>query len=97
MKDFSVELSPRALCDRVRAKREVFDASQSESVTADYLRRIAAEIDALSTMPSRFPFWKTSQKYRFLIAEKYLAFFQIEGMRVKVSHVRYAGRRPFRG
>ena len=64
---------------------------------AGYLRRIAAEIDALSTMPSRFPFWKTSQKYRFLIAEKYLAFFQIEGMRVKVSHVRYAGRSPFRG
>ncbi|MFZ4774909.1 MAG: type II toxin-antitoxin system RelE/ParE family toxin [Terrimicrobiaceae bacterium] len=97
MKDFSVELSPRALRDLERVKREVSDASQSERVTADYLRRIAAEIDALGTMPSRFPFWKTNQKYRFLIAEKYLAFFQIEGMRVRVSHVRYAGRRPFRG
>ena len=97
MKNFAVEISPRALRDLERVKREVFDASKSESVAVDYLRRIAAEIDALSTMPSRFPFWKTSQKYRFLTAEKYLAFFQIEGMRVKVSHVRYAGRRPFRG
>jgi plasmid stabilization system protein ParE len=97
LKDFSVELSPRALRDLERVKREVFDASQSESVTADYLRRIAAEIDALSTMPNRFPFWKTSRKYRFLTAEKYLAFFRIEGTRVWVSHVRYAGRRPFRG
>ena len=97
MKDFSVEISPMAIRDLERAKREVFDASKSESVAVDYLRRIAAEIDALSTMPSRFPFWKTSQKYRFLTAEKYLAFFQIEGMRVRVSHLRYAGRRPFRG
>ncbi len=96
MKGFSVEISPRALRDLERVKREVFDASQSESITVDYLQRIAAEIDALSTMPSRFPFWKTSQKYRFLTTEKYLAFFQIDGMRVKVSHVRYAGRRPFR-
>ena len=46
MKDFSVELSPRALRDLERAKREVFDASQSESVTAGYLRRIAAEFAA---------------------------------------------------
>jgi hypothetical protein len=52
----------------------------------DYLRRIAAEIDSLSTMPSRFPFWKTSKKYRFLTTEKYLAFFQIDGMKVKVSY-----------
>lgn len=97
MKDFSVEISPRAFRDLERAKREVFDASQSEPVTTDYLRRIAAEIDALITMPSRFPFWKNSQKYRFLISGKYLVFFQIEGIRVKISHVRYAGRRPFRG
>ena len=62
MKQFSVEISPRGLRDLERAKREVFDASQSESVTVDYLRRIAAEIDSLSTMPSRFPFWKTSKK-----------------------------------
>jgi plasmid stabilization system protein ParE len=97
LKDFSVEISPRALRDLERVKREVFEASQSEPVTVGYLRRIAAEINALSTMPSRFPFWKTSQKYRFLTTEKYLAFFQIEGRRVKVSHVRYAGRSPFRG
>jgi len=97
LKNFAVEISPRALRDLERVKREVFDASQSDSITADYLRRIAAEIDDLSTMPTRFPFWKNSRQYRFLIAEKYLAFFQIEGMRVKVSHVRYAGRRPFRG
>ena len=97
MKVFSVEISPRALHDLERAKREVFDASQSESVTADYLRRIAAEIDAFRAMPGRFPLWKSSRKYRFLTTEKYLAFFQIEGMRVKVSHIRYAGRSPFRG
>jgi len=97
LNDFFVELSPRALRDLERVKREVFDASQSDHVTAGYLRRIAAEIDALSTMPSRFPFWKTSRKYRFLTVEKYLAFFQIEGVRVRVSHIRYAGRRPFRG
>ena len=97
MKQFSVEISPRGLRDLERAKREVFDASQSESVTVDYLRRIAAEIDSLSTMPSRFPFWKTSKKYRVLTTEKYLAFSQIDGMRVKVSHIRYAGRKPFRG
>jgi plasmid stabilization system protein ParE len=53
LKDFSVELSPRALRDLERAQREVFDASQSEQVTAAYLRRIAAEINALSIMPSR--------------------------------------------
>ena len=52
MKDFAVEISPRALRDLERVKREVFDASQSESVTVDYLRRIAAEIDALRTIPS---------------------------------------------
>lgn len=96
MKRYSVEVSPRALRDLERVKREVFDASQSEKVTGEYLRRIADDIDALATMPSRFPFWKDSQKYRFLIAEKYLAFFQIKGMRVLVSHVRYAGRRPFK-
>lgn len=97
MKHFSVEISPRALRDLERVKHEVFEASQCESVTAAYLRRIAAEINALSTMPVRFPFWKNSRKYRFLIAEKYLAFFKIRGDRVEVSHVRYAGRRPFRG
>lgn len=97
MKNFSVEISPRALRDLERVKREVFEASQSEAVTSAYLRRIANEIDSLETLPSRFPFWKDSQRYRFLIAEKYLAFFQIIGLRVLVSHVRYAGRKPFKG
>ena len=48
-------------------------------------------------MSERFPFWKDSQRYRFLVAEKYLAFFRIEGATVMVSHIRYAGRRPFTG
>lgn len=94
---FSVEISPRALRDLERVKREVFEASEDSSVTRDYLRRIALEIDGLSSMPERFPFWKDSQKYRFLVAEKYLAFFRIEGATVMVSHIRYAGRRPFTG
>ena len=97
MKAYSVEISPRALRDLKRVKREVFDASQNELVTAEYLRRIADAIDALSLMPERYPFWRDSSSYRFLVAEKYLAFFKIEGGIVKVAHVRYAGRRPFAG
>ena len=64
MKDFSVELSPRALRDLERAKREVFDASQSESVTAGYLRRIAAEFAAAVHAASSTP-----RKQDALIAE----------------------------
>jgi len=97
LKSFVVEISPRAFRDLERVKRDVFDISQSGSVTVDYLGRISAQIDALNTMPNRFPFWKTSQKYRFMITEKYLVFFQVEEARVKISHVRYAGRKPFLG
>ena len=97
MKTYRIEISPRALRDLERAKREVFDASQSEEITLNYMRRIAAEIMLLEKLQARFPFWKDSQKYRFLVAEKYLVFFQIRDLKVLISHVRYAGRKPFRG
>lgn len=93
---FSVELSPRAVRDLERARREVLEASQNESVTAAYLQRIAAAIDALGAMPERFPLWRDAGDHRFLVAEKYLVFFRIQGTQVQVSHVRYAGRRPFK-
>jgi len=97
LKAFFVELSPRALRDLEQVKRDVFSASQSETITFEYLRRIAAEINSLEHMPLRFPFWKESQSYRFLVAGKYLVFFKVAGSVVQVMHVRYAGGKPFRG
>ncbi len=97
MKNYLIEISPQAFRDLERTKREVFNASQSEEVTTNYLRRIASEIALLEKFPERFPFWRNSKKYHFLIAEKYLVFFQVSDLRVLISHVRYAGRKPFRG
>ncbi len=97
LKAFSVELSPRALRDLEQVQRDVFSASESETITCEYLRRIAAEINSLEHMPLRFPFWKENQSCRFLVAEKYLVFFKVDSAIVQVMHVRYAGRKPFRG
>ncbi len=97
MKSYQVELSPRALRDLDRAKREVFAASQSNDVAANYVGRILSEIELLETFPARFPFWRAGQSYRFLIVQKYVAFFRLIESRVEIAHVRSAGRKPFLG
>ncbi len=97
LKTYRIEISPRVLRDLERAKREVFAACQSEEVTTKYLRKIASEIELLEIFPDRFPFWRDRKKHHFLIAAKYLVFFQIRQFRVLISHIRYAGRTPFSG
>jgi len=71
-------------------------ASSSEAVTNEYLRRILKSVDSLEVFPERFPEWRYDESLRVMPVEKYCVFFRVVRETVRIVHVRYAGRKPYR-
>ena len=71
-------------------------ASDSDTTTDNYLRRILDAMDSLADFPERYPPWRYSPSLRMMPVAKYCVFYRVVGVTVRVVHIRYAGRTPFR-
>ena len=91
-----LEFAPRVRLDWLRLRREVLDASGSEAVTAAYEGRIRKACDSLVDFPNGYPPWRYSPSLRMMPVAKYCVFYRVVGVTVRVVHIRYAGRTPFR-
>ena len=91
-----LEFVPRVRLDWLRLRREVLDASGSEAVTAAYEARIRNACDSLVDFPNGYPPWRYSPSLRMMPIAKYCVFYRVVGDTVRVVHIRYAGRTPFR-
>lgn len=75
---------------------EVLLASGSEATTNDYLHRILESVNSLEVFPERFPEWKYDDSLRMMPPKKHCVFFRVVGDIVRIVHIRYAGRKPYR-
>ena len=71
-------------------------ASNSDATADNYLRRILDAMDSLADFPERYPPWRYSPSLRMMPVAKYCVFYRVVGDTVRVVHIRYAGRSPFR-
>jgi len=71
-------------------------ASNSEATAHNYLRRILDAMDSLVDFPNGYPPWRYSPSLRMMPVAKYCVFYRVVGDTVRVVHIRYAGRTPFR-
>ena len=90
-----LEFAPQVRSDWLRLRREVFDASGSEAVTAAYEARIRSACDSLVDFPDGYPLWRYSPSLRMMPVAKYCVFYRVVDDAVRVVHIRYAGRAPF--
>jgi plasmid stabilization system protein ParE len=86
----------RIVNDLRQVRREVISASGSDSTADKYLRRILDAIGSLAEFPDRYPPWRYSPSLRMMPVAKYCVFYRVVGDIVRVVHIRYAGRTPFR-
>ena len=93
---FRISHARRIADDLRRARREVLLASQSATTTDAYLRRILDAMDSLAEFPERHPAWQYDKSLRMMPVEKYLVFYRVVGDTVRIVHIRYAGRMPYR-
>ena len=93
---FRLEFAPQVRHDWKRLPSEVFDAFESEAVTAAYQRRVRAACDPLMDFPERYPAWRYDPTLRALPVKKYHVFYRVIGDDVRILHIRYAGRMPYR-
>ena len=77
-------------------RSEVTLASGSDTTADNYLRRILDAMDSLADFPERYPPWRYSPSLRMMPVAKYCVFYRVVGDTVRVVHIRYAGRTPFR-
>ena len=82
--------------DLRQVRSEILLASESDSTADNYLRRILDAMDSLADFPERYPQWRYSPSLRMMPVAKYCVFYRVVGDTVRVVHVRYAGRTPFR-
>ncbi|MFZ4776674.1 MAG: type II toxin-antitoxin system RelE/ParE family toxin [Terrimicrobiaceae bacterium] len=82
--------------DLRQVHREVMLASESDATADNYLRRILDAMDSLADFPERYPSWRYSPSLRMMPVAKYCVFYRVVGDTVRVVHIRYAGRTPFR-
>ena len=71
-------------------------ASESDATADNYLHRILDAMDSLVDFPERYPPWRYSPSLRMMPVAKYCVFYRVVGDTVRVVHIRYAGRTPFR-
>ena len=82
--------------DLQQVRREVMLASASDETADNYLHRILDAMDSLADFPERFPPWRYSPALRMMPVAKYCVFYRVVGDTVRIVHIRYAGRTPFR-
>lgn len=82
--------------DLRQVRCEVMLASGSDLTADKYLRRILDAIDSLAEFPYRYPPWRYSPSLRMMPVAKYCVFYRVVGETVRIVHIRYAGRTPFR-
>jgi plasmid stabilization system protein ParE len=71
-------------------------ASESDATADNYLRRILDAMDSLADFSERYPPWRYSPSLRMMPVAKYCVFYRVVSDTVRVVHIRYAGRTPFR-
>jgi plasmid stabilization system protein ParE len=82
--------------DLRQVRREIILASGSDTTADNYLRRILDAMDSLAEFPERYPPWRYSPSLRMMPVAKYCVFYRVVGDTVRIVHIRYAGRTPFR-
>jgi plasmid stabilization system protein ParE len=82
--------------DLRQVRSEVMLASGSDTTADKYLHRILDAMDSLADFPERYPPWRYSPSLRMMPIAKYCVFYRVVGDTVRVVHIRYAGRTPFR-
>jgi toxin ParE1/3/4 len=91
-----VALSPRALSDLDRIREYIAKSAGSQVVADRYLDRLLSACKTLTYSAERYPPYHIASTLRMMPFENYLVLFVIHGDEVRISHVRHAGRKPFR-
>ena len=88
MTTYRIELFDTALSDLENIKAYYMHEA-SLSVAVSVLNRIRARVDSLADMPKAHSFYREDKRFRRLVADKYLVFYDIneETHTVEIHHV----------